>query len=144
MKRDAEAHAAEDKKRRELAEARNTAEQRVYQLEKLIEEHKDKLSESDRSAVQAAIDKVNEVKKATTWRPSTGRSTSSSAPARRWPSISTPAGQGPGPGAGCEGPARRPETAHASAQRRSPDGPSPRTSSTSNSKEKKANSMASR
>ena len=48
MKRDAEAHAAEDKKRRELAEARNTAEQRVYQLEKLLEENKDKLSESDR------------------------------------------------------------------------------------------------
>ena len=35
MQRDAEAHAAEDKKRRELAEAQNTAEQRVYQLEKL-------------------------------------------------------------------------------------------------------------
>jgi molecular chaperone DnaK len=63
MKRDAEAHAAEDKQRRELAEARNTADQRVYQLEKLLDEHKDKLSESDRSAVQAAISKVNEVRK---------------------------------------------------------------------------------
>ncbi len=63
MKRDAESHAADDKKRRELAEARNTAEQRVYQLEKLVEEHKDKLSESDQSALQAAIDKVNEAKK---------------------------------------------------------------------------------
>ena len=63
MQRDADAHAAEDKKRRELAEARNTAEQRVYQLEKLLEENKDKLSESDRSALQAAIAKVNEVKK---------------------------------------------------------------------------------
>jgi molecular chaperone DnaK len=62
MKRDADAHAAEDKKRRDLAEAKNTAEQRVYQLEKLIEEQKEKLSESDRSAVRAAIDKVNEVK----------------------------------------------------------------------------------
>jgi molecular chaperone DnaK len=62
MKRDAEAHAADDKKRRDLAEARNTAEQQVYQLEKLIEESKDKLSESDRTAVRAAIDKVNEVK----------------------------------------------------------------------------------
>ena len=37
MQRDAEAHAAEDKQRRELAEARNAAEQRVYQLEKLHE-----------------------------------------------------------------------------------------------------------
>jgi molecular chaperone DnaK len=63
MKRDAEAHAAEDKTRRELAEARNTAEQRVYQLEKLLEENKDKLSESDRTALQAAIEKVNEAKK---------------------------------------------------------------------------------
>jgi molecular chaperone DnaK len=63
MNRDAEAHAADDKKRRELAEARNTAEQRVYSLEKLLEENKDKLSEGDRAALQAAIDKVNEVKK---------------------------------------------------------------------------------
>ena len=63
MKRDAESHAADDKKKRELAEARNNAEQRVYQLEKLIEESKDKLGESDQSALRAAIDKVNEAKK---------------------------------------------------------------------------------
>ena len=63
MKRDAESHAAEDKQKRELAEARNTAEQRVYQLEKLIEENKDKLSDSDKSALRAAIEKVNEAKK---------------------------------------------------------------------------------
>ena len=63
MKHDAESHAAEDKKRRELAEARNSAEQRVYQLEKLMEESKDKLSESDQAALRAAIDKVNETKK---------------------------------------------------------------------------------
>jgi molecular chaperone DnaK len=63
MKRDAESHAAEDKKRRDLAEARNSAEQRVYQLEKLVEESKDKLSESDQTALRAAMDKVNEVKK---------------------------------------------------------------------------------
>ncbi len=63
MQREADSHAAEDKKRRELAEARNTADQRVYQLEKLLEEHKDKLSESDRNALNAAIAKVNEAKK---------------------------------------------------------------------------------
>ncbi len=62
MKRDAESHAADDKKRRELAEARNNAEQRVYQLEKLMDESKDKLGESDVAAVKAAIDKVNAVK----------------------------------------------------------------------------------
>jgi len=63
MNRDAESHAAEDKKRRELAEARNAAEQRVYQLEKLLEENKEKLGEGDRTALQAAMDKVNEAKK---------------------------------------------------------------------------------
>ena len=63
MKRDADAHAGEDKKKRELAEARNTAEQRVYQLEKLLEEHSGKLSDSDKTALRAAMDKVNEAKK---------------------------------------------------------------------------------
>ncbi|MGC8642750.1 MAG: Hsp70 family protein, partial [Isosphaeraceae bacterium] len=63
MQRDAESHASEDKKKRELAEARNTAEQQVYSLEKLLEEHKDKLSDSDKSALRAAMDKVNEAKK---------------------------------------------------------------------------------
>jgi molecular chaperone DnaK len=63
MQRDAESHAAEDKKKRDLAEARNTAEQRVYQLEKTMEESKDKLSEADTEAVKAAIAAVNEAKK---------------------------------------------------------------------------------
>ncbi len=63
MQRDAEAHAAEDKKKRELAEAKNTAEQTVYQLEKTLDEHKDKLSDSDKEAVQRAIAAVNDAKK---------------------------------------------------------------------------------
>ena len=63
MQRDAEAHAADDKKKRDLAEAKNTAEQRVYQLEKTLDEHKDKLSDADKQAVQAAIAAVNEAKK---------------------------------------------------------------------------------
>ncbi len=62
MRRDAESHATDDKKRRELAEARNEGEQHVYRMEKLISENKEKLSEADVSAVQAAIAKVNEVK----------------------------------------------------------------------------------
>jgi len=63
MQRDAEAHAADDKLKRELAEARNTAEQRVYQLEKTLDEHKDKLTDADKQAVRSAIDAVNEAKK---------------------------------------------------------------------------------
>jgi molecular chaperone DnaK len=63
MRRDADSHAAEDKHKRELAEARNLADQRVYQLQKLLEEHKDKLSETDRNALQSAIARVEEAKK---------------------------------------------------------------------------------
>ena len=63
MQRDAESHATDDKRKRELAEARNTAEQRVYQLEKLLDESKDKLKDSDKAAVRAAIDQLNEAKK---------------------------------------------------------------------------------
>jgi molecular chaperone DnaK len=109
MKRDAEAHAAEDKKRRDLAEARNTADQRVYQLEKLLEEHKDKLSESDRSALTAAMDKVNEAKKgddvAAINRAIDELQRASQAMAEHlYSSGAGAAGAGPGPGPGATGP----------------------------------------
>ncbi len=60
MRKDAESHADEDKKRRKLAEARNIASSTVYQTEKLIKENDEKLDESSRTAIQSAIDKVNE------------------------------------------------------------------------------------
>ena len=111
MQRDAESHAAEDKQKRELAEARNTAEQRVYQLEKLLEENKDKLSDSDKSAAAGGHRQGQRGQEGgRRRRRSTGPSTSSSGPARRWPSTSTrppggPAGarRGPRPGPGAGG-----------------------------------------
>ncbi len=63
MKSDATAHAAEDKKKRELIEARNEAESRCYQLEKLIKEQGDKLKDSDKDALEKAISKVREAAK---------------------------------------------------------------------------------
>ncbi|QDT56298.1 Chaperone protein DnaK [Caulifigura coniformis] len=63
MKRDADSHAAEDKKKRELAEARNKAEHLVYQTEKLMKEHADKLDAGSKSAVESASAKVNEALK---------------------------------------------------------------------------------
>ncbi len=56
MVREAEEHAAEDKARREEAELRNTAEQVVYQTEKLLKDNAEKISEETRSAVQADVD----------------------------------------------------------------------------------------
>ncbi len=56
MVREAEEHAAEDKKRREEQDTRNGAEQLVYQTEKLIKENEDKLPEDVKSDVQADVD----------------------------------------------------------------------------------------
>ena len=56
MVREAEEHAAEDKKRREEQETRNSAEQLVYQTEKLIKDNDDKLPEDVKSSVQADVD----------------------------------------------------------------------------------------
>ena len=56
MVREAEEHAAEDKKRREDQEMRNSAEQLVYQTEKLMKDNDDKLPEDVKSSVQADVD----------------------------------------------------------------------------------------
>ncbi|MGO4592285.1 molecular chaperone DnaK [Leifsonia sp. 2TAF2] len=56
MVREAEEHAAEDKKRRESAETRNQAEQLVYSIEKLIKDNEDKLPEDVKNEVQGDVD----------------------------------------------------------------------------------------
>ena len=63
MVREAEEHAAEDKKRREEADARNQAEQAVYSTEKLLKDEADKISEETREAVQKDVDAVKEALK---------------------------------------------------------------------------------
>ncbi|GEA84473.1 MAG: molecular chaperone DnaK [Cellulomonas sp.] len=56
MVREAEEHAAEDKKRREDAETRNSAEQLVYSTEKLLVDNADKLPEDVKTEVQSKVD----------------------------------------------------------------------------------------
>jgi len=55
MVRDAESHADEDRRRREEADARNSADTLVYQTEKLLKDQGDKVSESERSGVESAL-----------------------------------------------------------------------------------------
>ncbi len=55
MKRDAEAHAAEDKKRREVIDLKNRADSMVLQTKKALEEHGGKISPEGRSKVENAI-----------------------------------------------------------------------------------------
>lgn len=56
MVREAEEHAAEDKKRREAAELRNQAETLSYSIEKLLKENEDKLPADVKESVQADVD----------------------------------------------------------------------------------------
>lgn len=63
MRKDAESHADEDKKKRAVIEARNEGESRCYQLEKLIKQQGDKLKDSDKTALESAIAKVREAAK---------------------------------------------------------------------------------
>jgi molecular chaperone DnaK len=60
MRKDAESHSAEDKKRLEIANLRNQAENMCYQLEKLMKEHKDKLKDADREPLERAIQTTRE------------------------------------------------------------------------------------
>ena len=60
MRKDAESHAAEDKRKVELANLRNQADQMCYQLEKLMKEHADKLKDADKEPLQRAIEKTRE------------------------------------------------------------------------------------
>jgi len=55
MVKEAEAHAEEDKKRREDAETRNSAEQQAYSIDKLLKDNKDKLPEDVHSEVSEAV-----------------------------------------------------------------------------------------
>ena len=58
MRKDAEAHADEDKQKQELAAAKNQASSLVHQTEKTLKEHADKLDASSKSAIESAIEKV--------------------------------------------------------------------------------------
>ena len=61
MVKEAQAHAEEDRRKREEIEVRNTADTRVYQIEKLLEENRDKVAAEDERAIRAAIDEVRKV-----------------------------------------------------------------------------------
>lgn len=63
MRRDAESHADEDKRKKELAEARNSADTITWSVEKSLKENGDKLPENDKTALQSAIDRVKETAK---------------------------------------------------------------------------------
>ena len=62
MTRDSESHADEDKKKRQLAEARNEADTLIYTVEKSIKDYGDKLTESERRDIQDSIERCRKTK----------------------------------------------------------------------------------
>jgi molecular chaperone DnaK len=65
MRRDADSHAQEDKERFELATLRNQADNMCYQIEKMMKEHADKLTEADKTPLTKAIETTREKAKGT-------------------------------------------------------------------------------
>ena len=65
MMKDAEAHAEEDRQRRAAAETRNQADSVIYQTEKSLAEHGDKLDESDKTTIEEALGAAKEALKGT-------------------------------------------------------------------------------
>ncbi len=60
--KEAEAHAAEDKKKKEVAEARNEADTLIYSVEKSVAEYGSKLTDSERAEIQKALEQARSVK----------------------------------------------------------------------------------
>jgi molecular chaperone DnaK len=60
MRRDADAHADEDKRKRELADLRNEADQTVWMVEKTLKENGDKIPDADKAPIQSAIEHVKQ------------------------------------------------------------------------------------
>ena len=60
--KEAEAHADEDKKKREAVDSRNQLENGIYQAEKMPDEYKDKISEDDVKVIKEAVEEAKKVK----------------------------------------------------------------------------------
>ena len=111
MRKDAEAHADEDKKRREEVELRNEADNAVYRSEKMLKDNAEKISGADKEKIEDARSKMlRKLSKAATPEPSAQPTRSLTKPGRRFPPSFTRqparkarAGTPPGqPGAGPE------------------------------------------
>jgi molecular chaperone DnaK len=63
MRKDAESHAEDDKKQREEIETRNEADNAVYRSEKMLKDNADKISGTDKSKIEGAINEVKEALK---------------------------------------------------------------------------------
>ena len=113
MAKDAEAHSAEDKNRKDEIDARNRADSMIYQVEKMLKDHRDKIGDADAKNVEEALGAarktmesggVEEINKAI----DNLTQASHKLAEAMYKSTSQPGGQGPGgpaPGSDGQGPA---------------------------------------
>jgi molecular chaperone DnaK len=66
MMRDAESHSDDDRKKKQLAEARNEADTLVYSIEKSLKEYGDRLTESEKKEIEEALERCKKVKETST------------------------------------------------------------------------------
>lgn len=62
MTRDAESHSEEDKRKKQIAEARNEADTLIYSVEKSLKDYSDKLTESEKTEIQEALERCKKAK----------------------------------------------------------------------------------
>lgn len=65
MKQDAEVHAEEDKKKKELIEAKNLAEQLIYTAEKSLKDHADKIPAETKADIESKVEELKKIKDGT-------------------------------------------------------------------------------
>src|SRR5690349_18438658 len=112
MAKDAESHQADDRKRKDEIDARNRADSMVYQVEKMLKEHRDKIGDDDAKNVEAALEatrkamsggSVEEISKATdTLTQASHKLAEAMYKSQAGVLAADPAGKGPG--AGGQGP----------------------------------------
>lgn len=66
MVRDADSHTEEDRKKKQLAEARNSADTMVYTVEKSLKDYSDKISADEKREIEEALEKCKKVKDTST------------------------------------------------------------------------------
>jgi molecular chaperone DnaK len=102
MRRDAEAHAEEDKRKRELADLRNEADQTIWSIEKALKENADKIPESDKAPIQSAIERLKQAASGTdanaVRQALSNLQSAAHAMAQHLNRAGSPGGAGPGPG----------------------------------------------
>jgi len=64
MAKDAESHSADDRKRKDEIDARNRADSMVYQVEKMLKDHRDKIGEADAKTVEEALESTRKTMQA--------------------------------------------------------------------------------